>query len=67
MTSRREELNRRHLLSLCEALQQYVSDGGRVTVTTAHEPQATITLGIDDWNAFRRVLEPNAAQVIEAS
>lgn len=66
MTSiRRQELQKKHLLSLCAALQRYVTHGGDLRVETVHDgddddPDSRVVLHVRDWEAFRRALEPNA-------
>ena len=61
MTTRHDELNRRNLLNLCQALSRYVEAGGQLGIETAHGNDPTenrIILTVPDWTAFRAAMEP---------
>lgn len=62
--SRRDDLRRQYLASLCAVLQDFVLAGHEVHVRTEHGRTATdnrIVFDIPDWEAFAELLEDVAA------
>ena len=58
--SRREELNKRNLINLCESLNRYIEGGGTLHVETVHGESSSdnrIIMTVADWDAFRAALE----------
>ena len=61
----RKALEKRYLANVCHALHQYAINGGVMRIVTTHSDEDPITAGrillhIEDWEEFRRLLEPSS-------